>query len=125
MNATLSLAVVLSLVTAAPLMAQDQSKPLQTSLRAAIVREGVRLAQTTPPPAPPAQQRSWRARHPAKFGAIVGAIAGSVVGSLILATNCHGGGEGVCSPNGAVVWTGMFAGMGAGSGAAIGALGGR
>jgi hypothetical protein len=125
MKATVSLAFVLSLVTAAPLIAQDQSKPLQSPLRAAIVREGMRLAQTTPSPARAAQQRSWRARHPSAFGAIVGAIAGSAIGSVFLATNCHGGGEGVCSPIGAAVWTGMFAGIGAGSGAAVGALAGR
>src|SRR5215510_1990922 len=98
MKATLPLAIVLGLVTAAPMAAQDLSKPLQTPLRAAIAREGMRLAQTTPSPAPPSHYGSWRARHPVAFGAIIGALAGSVVGSVSLATICHGGGEGVCSP---------------------------
>jgi hypothetical protein len=125
MKGTLLVALVLALVAAAPVTAQDQAGPLQTSLRAAAIREGVLFAQSTAKsavPSTPTPPRSWRKRHPAAFGAIVGSIAGAAISSVWLAANCHGGGEGVCSPPGAAMWTGMFAGLGAGSGAAIGAV---
>jgi hypothetical protein len=125
MKTSLSLAIVLGLVSATTLSAQDQHRTPQTALRAAILHEGILLAQnSTKSPSAPVPQRSWRTRHPVAFGAIVGSISGSAVGWLWLAANCHNG-ESVCSPAGAAMWTGMFAGIGAGGGAAVGALSAR
>ena len=125
MKAPLFIALTLGLVTAAPLSAQVQDRSPQTPFRAAIVREGILLAQsTTNSPAPPARQRSWRARHPVAFGVTVGSISGSVVGSVILAAGCHNG-EGPCSPVGATMWMATFAGFGAAGGALIGTLSDR
>jgi hypothetical protein len=124
MKASLSLAIVLGLVSVTTLSAQDQRRTPQIPLRAAILHEGILLAQSSATsPSPPVPQRSWRARHPVAFGAIVGSISGSAVSWLALA-NCHNR-EQVCSPVGAAMLTGWLAGIGAGAGAAIGAVAAR
>ena len=125
MKAPLFLALALGLITAVPLSAQEGQRPPLIPLRAAIVREGMLLAQSSPnPPAPRARPRPWRASHPVAFGVIVGSLSGAVAGWVFLATNCHKS-EAVCSPVGATLWTGMFTGIGAESGAVVGAIVGR
>ena len=115
-------AAALVLTLASSVLAQEPLPQTLTSLRDAAARQGVQLSQVSQPAAQAAPPQSWRAQHPSKFGALIGAGAGAGVGAVTLATNCHGGVEGVCSPPGAVSWIGLFAGIGAGSGAAIGAI---
>ena len=127
MKITLSLALTVLVLGAVPTFAQEPGGPLHTPSHAAVVREGVVLTQASRPFAAGQTQpkrSSWRTRHPIAFGAVVGAAIGAATGSAFLMAGCHSS-EGVCSPVGAMAWTGMFAGMGAGGGAAVGAVAGR
>jgi len=92
---------------------QVNSRPLLDAAVRAAKREGgsaVGLSQQL-------QQRSWRSRHPVKYGTIIGAGAGSVIAPITFLSA-----TGTSDAEAGFAIAPTFAIIGAGTGAGVGAL---